>query len=282
MKTITLNNNTSFESLIQKKMQTQIKKIMVLALLGFAAFAAFAQQNQPNISILNLRLSDGAAFKVFIDGQQAGGTGTVAKFNSTQGQHYLQVYRIGSSWGYETMDNAFRGNVVLTGNAEAFATVYPDMQKIKFDNIVALNNTPHFGNNEPIVCFYPIRPRPNLHGDVTQTAYTHCNETPVIPQAPVAPQPMCMNEFNQLKQTIDHAGFESTRLSIFKQALPYNYFTSAQVRDLMDMFWFESTKLEMAKLAYPKTIDQNNYYIVNNGFGFSSSVNELGEYVAMR
>ncbi len=278
MKTITLNT-AGFESMIQKKIQTQIKKLMVLALLGFAAFTAFAQSYQPNISILNLRLSDGAAFKVFIDGQQAGGTGTVAKFNSTQGQHYLQVYRIGSSWGYETMDNAFRGNVVLAGNAEAFATVYPDMQKIKFDNIIALNNTPQFGHPKPIICYYPHRP--NLH-EVTQTSYTQCNETPVVPPAPVTPQPMCMSEFNQLKQTIDHAGFESTRLSIFKQALPYNYFTSAQVRDLMDMFWFESTKLEMAKLAYPKTIDQNNYYIVNNGFSFSSSVNELGEYVAMR
>lgn len=279
VKTITLNNTASFESMIQKKMQTQIKKLLVLALLGFAAFAAFAQSYQPNISILNLRLSDGAPFKVFIDGQQAGGSGTVAKFNSTQGQHYLQVYRIGKSWGYETMDNAFRGNVVLTGNAEAFATVYPDMQKIKFDNIIALNTTPQFGHPKPIICYYPQRP--NLH-EVTQTSYTQCNETPVVPPAPATPQPMCMSEFNQLKQTIDHAGFESTRLSIFKQALPYNYFTSAQVRDLMDMFWFESTKLEMAKLAYPKTVDQNNYYIVNNGFSFNSSVNELGEYVAMR
>jgi hypothetical protein len=89
-------------------------------------------------------------------------------------------------------------------------------------------------------------------------------------------------DFSQLKQTIDNARFENTRLSIFKQALNYNYFTTAQVRELMDLFWFENSKLEVAKIAYPKTIDQNNYYQVNNEFSFSSSVNELGQYIAMR
>jgi len=93
---------------------------------------------------------------------------------------------------------------------------------------------------------------------------------------------MAPADFEQLKRTIDNAGFESTRLTIFKQALAYNYFTTAQVRDLMNLFWFESSKLDVAKLAYNKTVDPYNYYLVNNEFNFSSSVNALGDYIAMR
>lgn len=289
MKTIALPSNRKgistfqIQSMIDRKLKTEIKKWIVLAILGFAAFAAFAQYQPMAFSTLNVRLSDGAPFKLFIDGQQAGGIGDMSKTeNLRSGQHYLQVYRVGNNRGYEKMRNVFTGSVILTGNAESFATVFPESRQLRFDNIVAFNN--HCNEpTEPVVCFYPKRPRPNLYNDpVVNINQQHCDNAPVHVQQPLGPVPMCPDDFAQLKLTISNGSFESTRLSIFKQALAYNYFTSAQVRDLMDLFWFESSKLEMAKLAYPKTVDQHNYYIVNNGFSFSSSVNELGEYVAMR
>ncbi len=288
MKTIALPTNrkeiTTFQihSILDKKMKAQFRKLIVLAILGFAAFAAFAQYQPMAFSTLNIRLSDGAPFKVFIDGQQAGGIGDMSKTEHlSSGKHYLQVYRIGNNWGHSRMLTAFKGMIVLTGNAESFATVYPESQKLQFDNIVAFNNDNCHKPQQPDVCFYPIKPRPNL---CSTPVYNHpvCNEATVHVAQACGPVAMSQNDFVQLKQTIDNASFESARLSIFKQALAYNYFTSAQVRNLMDLFWFESSKLEMTKLAYPKTVDQNNYYIVNNGFNFSSSVNELGEYVAMR
>lgn len=284
MKTIAHTTNlSSIHFMVEQKMKTQIIKMIVLAILGFTAFAASAQFQPRAYSILNLRLKDGAPFKVYVDGQQQGGTqNTITMNNLAEGQHYLQVYRVGRDWGYETMDNVFRGNVVITGNAESFATVYPEVGKIKFDNIIAFNNSHCNEPAEPQVCFYPKHPRPNFHPASVVTNRPTCEQAPVHVQEHCGPVAMCANDFAQLKQTISNGSFEGTRLSIFKQALAYNYFTSAQVRDLMDLFWFESSKLEMAKLAYPKTIDQNNYYIVNNGFSFSSSVNELGEYVAMR
>lgn len=286
MKTISLPTDrkemTTFQTQtnLDKKMKTQIRKLIVLAILGFVAFAAFAQRQPMALSTLNIRMSDGASFKLFIDGQQVGGIGDMSKTERlSAGKHYLQVYRMGNNWGHSRMQTAFKGMIVLTGNAESFATVYPESQKLQFDNIVAFNNC--HKPIQPDVCFYPIKPRPNLRP-------TQVNDRPVCEVAPVhvaqpcGPLAMSPNDFEQLKQTINNGSFESIRLSIFKQALAYNYFTSAQVRDLMNSFWFEGSKLEMAKLAYPKTIDQNNYYIVNNGFSFSSSVNELGEYVAMR
>ncbi|HWB64323.1 MAG TPA: DUF4476 domain-containing protein, partial [Chitinophagales bacterium] len=102
--------------------------------------------------------------------------------------------------------------------------------------------------------------------------------TPVVNCGPVAMNPAT---FSQLQCTINNAAFESTKLVIFKQALAYNYFTANQVLALMNQFSFESTKLQVSELAYTKTVDPGNYYIVNNAFAFGSSSAALGNYIAM-
>lgn len=103
-----------------------------------------------------------------------------------------------------------------------------------------------------------------------------------VPVQQCGPLAMDPGSFCQLRETIHRASFESTKLSIFRQAMAYNYFTSQQVLQLMNEFCFESYRLDVAKMAYCKTVDPGNYYVVNNAFSFSSSVNELGEYLAMR
>jgi hypothetical protein len=47
----------------------------------------------------------------------------------------------------------------------------------------------------------------------------------------------------------------------------------------MGLFSFEDSKLEWAEYAYGKTTDPNNYYQLNDGFTFSSSVDSLNEYI---
>ncbi|MFN8286006.1 MAG: DUF4476 domain-containing protein [Chitinophagales bacterium] len=247
-----------------------IKKIMALAVLLLSLQFTYAAAG----NILNVRLMDGAPFRVIIDGREAGGVGTIAKLgNLCEGQHFMQVYRIDNSWGYETMDNAYRGYITLTPNTESFITVYSDMQKIMFDRIVSLSAV-----GKPAICQGPTY-QPG-GAEVVECAtgnQNHCQ-----PFVPAGPLPMNGAAFSQLKQTICNGTFESTKLSIFKQALGYNYFSSQQVLELMNLFTFESYRLEVAKLAYPKTLDQNNYYLVNNGFTFSSSVDNLNDYLAMR
>jgi hypothetical protein len=94
-------------------------------------------------------------------------------------------------------------------------------------------------------------------------------------------QPMGMHpaDFEMLKQTIRNQSFDSSRLSVTKQASTMNYLTSRQVFELTELLTFESSKLEFAKHAYNRTVDRNNYYVVNNAFTFSSSVDELTRYI---
>jgi hypothetical protein len=58
-----------------------------------------------------------------------------------------------------------------------------------------------------------------------------------------------------------------------------NYFTSQQVKELLQLFTFENNKLDLAKYAYRKTMDRRNYYIVNDVFAFSNSKDELARYI---
>jgi hypothetical protein len=96
---------------------------------------------------------------------------------------------------------------------------------------------------------------------------------------PPVPQGMSQTDFDALKATIARQGFESNKQSITMQALQSNKVTARQVKELMSLMSYESTKLEIAKAAYAKTIDRQNYYIVNEAFGYSSSSDELARFI---
>ena len=88
-------------------------------------------------------------------------------------------------------------------------------------------------------------------GNGWNTSYVNQGNGWVTPIAIGAapPMPMCMSqmEFMQMKNSIANKSFESSKLQMAKQALAYNYFSSAQVADLMSVFSFESTRLDFAK-----------------------------------
>jgi hypothetical protein len=92
-------------------------------------------------------------------------------------------------------------------------------------------------------------------------------------------QPMNVNEFDQFKQTINNGGFENTKLVMAKQTISDNYFTAAQVKEMLGLFSFESSKLEIAKAAYRNSIDKSNYFIVSDALVFSSSKEELAKFL---
>jgi hypothetical protein len=55
--------------------------------------------------------------------------------------------------------------------------------------------------------------------------------------------------------------------------------TSAQITDIMRLFSFESSRLEIAKFAYNYVVDPQRYFMVNNAFSFSSSVDDLNRFI---
>lgn len=129
----------------------------------------------------------------------------------------------------------------------------------------------------------------------TTTTTTHSHSSRVITEDPItmpveeAPVATagCMRamdpaDFQDAKKSIADKGFEETKLTLAKQIGGSNCFNSAQVKELMGIFGFEDSKLDFAKFAYDHVVDVNNYYKVNDAFGFSSSVDELNKYIQGR
>lgn len=110
------------------------------------------------------------------------------------------------------------------------------------------------------------------------------NVTPVMPMCGMChghheAMNICEMEFQSIIRAVRAQCFESDKVIVARQAVYSKMLSSDQVLRLLYAFTFESTKLDFAKFAYHHTFDPFNYYIVNDGFTFSSSVRELDAYI---
>ena len=94
------------------------------------------------------------------------------------------------------------------------------------------------------------------------------------------PVPMDNGSFTTARETIKNGSFESTMLSTAKGIINNNYFTTDQVMELVGLFSFDDAKLDIAKTAYLRTVDRNNYFKVANALSFSSSKEDLNNFLA--
>ena len=86
-------------------------------------------------------------------------------------------------------------------------------------------------------------------------------------------------EFSNVLRSMEKEWFENNRTKSASQIISTNYFTAAQVKQLLQLFTFENNKLDLAKQAYGKTVDQRNYFMIDDVFSFSSSKDELARYI---
>ncbi|TCJ18643.1 DUF4476 domain-containing protein [Flaviaesturariibacter flavus] len=94
-----------------------------------------------------------------------------------------------------------------------------------------------------------------------------------------AVQAMAASDFSALVAQLRAERFDNTKLTLAKDALAYNRVSAAQVKQLMQLFTFDSDRLEMAKAAYPRTVDKNNYFQVMDAFEFSNSKEQLSAWI---
>ena len=93
---------------------------------------------------------------------------------------------------------------------------------------------------------------------------------------------MSSSDFNSALATIKNQNFEETKLKTAKQVAGGNCLSPQQIADICRTFNFEDSKLDFAKTAYDRCTEPSNYFKINNVFEFSSSVDELTEYVSSR
>lgn len=92
-------------------------------------------------------------------------------------------------------------------------------------------------------------------------------------------RPMSTRKLNYAIRSIKRKTFSDTQLRLAKQIVSSNYLTVRQLVRVASIFSFESTKLEFAKFAYDYSYDPENYWMMNEVFTFSSSTDELDEFL---
>lgn len=90
---------------------------------------------------------------------------------------------------------------------------------------------------------------------------------------------MSPSDFSQALASIKSKSFSDSRLTMAKQVTQGNCLTANQIKQIMMQFDFEDTKLEYAKFAYGYCFNPENYWKINDAFGFESSIDELNEYI---
>jgi hypothetical protein len=93
---------------------------------------------------------------------------------------------------------------------------------------------------------------------------------------------MSAKDFDMVKKQISSEWSERNRLNSAKVIVDKCNFTTQQVKELMQLFSFESNRLELAKYAFKKTVDQQNYYQLNDALTFQNSKDELARFVRGR
>lgn len=89
-------------------------------------------------------------------------------------------------------------------------------------------------------------------------------------------------EFTNMQNSIKNLSFSNAQVSQIKTIMNIRCFTCSQIKSLCNLLDFESARLDIAKYAYNKCIDKNNYYDINSVFSFSSSITELNNYINTR
>jgi hypothetical protein len=82
---------------------------------------------------------------------------------------------------------------------------------------------------------------------------------------------------DDLEERMEEESFSDNKMTLAKQALVSRYISVKQIKQLAPQFSQESDLLEFIEMAYPRTLDQESFHILNEILTFSSSKDKLKE-----
>ena len=86
--------------------------------------------------------------------------------------------------------------------------------------------------------------------------------------------------FNAFLQVVKSTKFGDDKVSVIKQQMTSTNVTSEQVKALIEILPYDKDRLDIAKFAYKRCVDPNNYFVTYPSFQFQSSAQELRNYIS--
>lgn len=92
---------------------------------------------------------------------------------------------------------------------------------------------------------------------------------------------MSTQSFNEVLQRIYNQSYQQGKVSEIRSALnsSYNYFNTAQIKQLLSFVNSETERLDLAKLAYNRVADRNNFSQLVDVFYTQSNRDELNSFI---
>jgi Domain of unknown function (DUF4476) len=233
-------------------------------------------------SSLNLKLWNHHAFTVVFDNHTFAKSNQFDLANITPGVHNIQVITLTpNKFGNGGLRRVlYSGTIKIPKNAEVKAVVTKnrrlDLRILKNNNVHSNGN--HYNQGHQASCGFDNGYNCSCDNfdDYGHSSNYDNDFNPFFQNSPMV---MSEPSFNNLLRLVNNTSFDATKLIVVKQALRDNYFTTEQISMLMNQFSFDSHKLALAKVAYEKTVDKQNYFLVNEQFTFSSSVENLNSFL---
>lgn len=100
-------------------------------------------------------------------------------------------------------------------------------------------------------------------------------------QNPNQPQQDAVTEidFGNFISAIKKQSFEGDKENYIKTYMKNAYLTTNQIKTIINLMTYDSSKLDIAKFLYTNCVDKQNYFNVAETMQFSSSKNDLNDFV---
>lgn len=281
-----------FNKIIGGQIMRKLIYVIVLS-LGCGSLFAHIGSITNSYSDLNIKMWDNSSFIINLDHDISERTRSFSLKNVSPGNHYVKIVKKKRNHnGYGGfVQTIYEGRINIPSKRKVFVKV-EGRNKLSFkffrkQNQLHNNGHGHhhnnghgnhnnnygsgnYSNNWDYGC-EPINVNDGYYGQLqaSNNGFTN-NYGPVV---------MNNNSFNILMDVLRNENFDNARLGIAKQALASNRMNVKQVAAIMDLLTFDNAKLSFAKAAYNKTVDRENYFVINGKFSFSSSVSDLNNYI---
>jgi hypothetical protein len=233
---------------------------IITLMFSFIVFAATAAMNPSRLSVTSF---SNAALSVEVDGNRYDRVpGSLVINDLASGYHKIKVYEVRIERRgfrkFEAMNLIYSSSLLLKPHHHLNIAISPS-GKIKIsEEMMRRYDRDDRGRNNPRNSHHPYEDK---YSDGRRYS-----------------QPMSDRMFMSAKETIRRESFDKDKLMIAKQIVANNSFYSSQVKELVQLFSFDDAKLDLAKFAYARTLDRNNYFILYDAFAFRRSKEELVNY----
>lgn len=236
-----------------------MKKISTLLLSSLFSLSLLAYDGS-RLSVSTV--SNSMDLKIEIDGRRfTMQDNSITLSNISEGSHSIRIYkekrRGGNGNGFGNNNNNRRSEIIYAGSVFVKRGFHTDITVNRFGKVfIDESRIDRNGGYEQYDEYGDDGGWNNGYGNV-----------------------MSSRDFEQVKEQIRKEWFENNRITSVKVVVDKNNFTTQQVKELMLLFTFENNKLEVAKYAYRKTVDKQNYYQLNDALFFNSSKDELTRFI---